>query len=52
VLVTGPSRRDAAQLVGRSDGFKSVILPAGVGALGELVDVEIARATMATLFAR
>ena len=52
VLATGPSRRDPAQLVGRSDGFKSVILPAGVGAIGGLVDVEIARATMATLFAR
>ncbi|HEY1813629.1 MAG TPA: tRNA (N6-isopentenyl adenosine(37)-C2)-methylthiotransferase MiaB [Kofleriaceae bacterium] len=52
VLVTGPSRRDPNQLVGRTDGFKSVILPTGVGAVGELVDVEIARATMATLFAR
>ncbi len=52
VLVTGPSKRDPAQLVGRTDGFKSVILPAGVGAVGELVDVTIERATMATLFAR
>jgi tRNA-2-methylthio-N6-dimethylallyladenosine synthase len=51
VLVTGSSKRDAAQLIGRTDGFKSVILPAGVGAVGELVDVEIKRATMATLFA-
>jgi tRNA-2-methylthio-N6-dimethylallyladenosine synthase len=52
VLVHGPSKRDARQLVGRTDGFKTVILPAGVGAIGELVDVEIERATMATLFAR
>ena len=52
VLVTGPSKRDPAQLVGRTDGFKSVILPAGIGAVGGLVDVTIARATMATLFAR
>ncbi|HEX4453924.1 MAG TPA: TRAM domain-containing protein, partial [Kofleriaceae bacterium] len=52
VLVTGPSKRDRAQLIGRTDGFKSVILPAGVGAIGELVDVEIGRATMATLFAK
>ena len=52
VLVHGPSKRDPAQLVGRTDGFKSVILPAGVGAIGGLVDVTIARATMATLFAR
>jgi tRNA-2-methylthio-N6-dimethylallyladenosine synthase len=51
VLVHGPSRRDPRELMGRTDGFKSVILPAGVGAIGELVDVTIARATMATLFA-
>ncbi|MEJ7602244.1 MAG: tRNA (N6-isopentenyl adenosine(37)-C2)-methylthiotransferase MiaB [Kofleriaceae bacterium] len=51
VLVHGPSKRDPAQLIGRTDGFKSVILPAGVGAIGELVDVTIGRATMATLFA-
>ena len=52
VLVHGPSKRDPRQLVGRTEGFKTVILPAGVGAIGELVDVEIERATMATLFAR
>ena len=52
VLVHGPSKRDPAQLVGRTDGFKSVILPAGVGSIGGLVDVTIERATMATLFAR
>ncbi len=51
VLVHGPSKRDPAQLMGRTDGFKTVILPPGVGAVGELVDVTIARATMATLFA-
>ncbi|MDQ3336501.1 MAG: tRNA (N6-isopentenyl adenosine(37)-C2)-methylthiotransferase MiaB [Myxococcota bacterium] len=51
VLVHGPSKRDVTQLVGRTDGFKSVILPSGVGAIGELVDVTITRATMATLFA-
>jgi tRNA-2-methylthio-N6-dimethylallyladenosine synthase len=52
VLVTGPSKRDSAQLIGRTDGFKTVILPAGVGSVGESVDVTIERATMATLFAR
>jgi len=52
VLVHGPSKRDPAQLMGRTDGFKTVILPAGIGAVGELVDVTIERATMATLFAR
>ena len=51
VLVHGPSKRDPAQLMGRTDGFKAVILPAGVGAVGALVDVTIERATMATLFA-
>jgi len=51
VLVHGPSKRDPAQLMGRTDGFKTVILPAGVGAVGELVDVTIGRATMATLIA-
>jgi tRNA-2-methylthio-N6-dimethylallyladenosine synthase len=51
VLVTGPSKRDPAQLIGRTDGFKSVILPAGIGEVGGVVDVEIKRATMATLFA-
>lgn len=51
VLVTGPSKRDPAQLIGRTDGFKTVILPAGVGAVGEFVDVTIGRANMATLFA-
>jgi tRNA-2-methylthio-N6-dimethylallyladenosine synthase len=51
VLVHGPSKRDPSQLMGRTDGYKTVILPSGVGAVGELVDVTIARATMATLFA-
>jgi tRNA-2-methylthio-N6-dimethylallyladenosine synthase len=52
VLVHGPSRRVATQMMGRTDGFKTVILPDGVGAPGELVDVVIERATMATLFGR
>jgi tRNA-2-methylthio-N6-dimethylallyladenosine synthase len=51
VLVHGPSKRDPAQLMGRTDGFKTVILPPGVGAIGALVDVTIERATMATLLA-
>jgi tRNA-2-methylthio-N6-dimethylallyladenosine synthase len=51
VLVHGPSKRDPAQLMGRTDGFKAVILPPGVGAVGALLDVTIERATMATLFA-
>lgn len=51
VLVHGRSKRDPEQMVGRTDGFKSVILPRGVGSMGEIVEVKIARATMATLFA-
>ncbi len=51
VLVHQASRRDPTQMVGRTDGFKSVILPSGVGQPGDLVDVTIARSTMATLFA-
>jgi tRNA-2-methylthio-N6-dimethylallyladenosine synthase len=51
VLVHGPSKRDPAQLMGRTDGFKTVILPAGLGEVGALVDVTIDRATMATLIA-
>jgi tRNA-2-methylthio-N6-dimethylallyladenosine synthase len=52
VLVHGPSRRNPAELMGRTDGFKTVILPAGIGEVGGFVDVTIERATMATLFAR
>ncbi|HUS33647.1 MAG TPA: radical SAM protein, partial [Kofleriaceae bacterium] len=52
VLVVGPSKRDPKQLIGRTDGFKTVILPTGVGEVGGFVDVTIERATMATLFAR
>ena len=38
--------------MGRTDGFKTVILPAGMGEIGGLMEVTIDRATMATLFAR
>ena len=50
VLVEKGSKRDAQQMMGRTDGWKTVILPRGVGAPGEMVDVRIVRATMATLF--
>jgi tRNA-2-methylthio-N6-dimethylallyladenosine synthase len=50
VLVEKPSKRDPQQMMGRTDGWKTVILPRGVGAPGEVVDVRIVRATMATLF--
>jgi tRNA-2-methylthio-N6-dimethylallyladenosine synthase len=51
VLVLGPSKRNPRQMMGRTDGFKSVILPEDLGRPGELVNVTITRATMATLFA-
>jgi tRNA-2-methylthio-N6-dimethylallyladenosine synthase len=50
VLIHGKSRRREDQLIGRTDGFKSVIVPAAGLSVGQLVDVRIERATMATLF--
>jgi len=51
VLIHGTSKRSKEQWMGRTDGFKTVILPTGVPAQpGDLVDVVIDRATMATLF--
>ena len=50
VLLTGASKRRGDELVGRTDGFKAVIVPCAGRAPGELVDVRIERATMATLF--
>jgi tRNA-2-methylthio-N6-dimethylallyladenosine synthase len=50
VLLHNRSKRRADQMVGRTDGFKSVIVPASCGGKGDLVDVRIERATMATLF--
>jgi tRNA-2-methylthio-N6-dimethylallyladenosine synthase len=50
VLVHHASRRNPDELMGRTDDFKTVILPTGVGAPGQLVDVVITRATQATLF--
>jgi tRNA-2-methylthio-N6-dimethylallyladenosine synthase len=51
VLVHSLSKRSDQQLVGRTDGFKSVILPKGELSPGDFTDVTIARSTMATLFA-
>jgi tRNA-2-methylthio-N6-dimethylallyladenosine synthase len=52
VLIHDRSKRRADQMVGRTEGFKSVILPGDAGQPGDLVEVEIERATMATLFGR
>jgi tRNA-2-methylthio-N6-dimethylallyladenosine synthase len=51
VLIEHPSKRAASELMGRTDAFRSVIVPARTGlGPGSLVDVTIARATPATLF--
>ena len=53
ILVEGPSKRSAHELVGRTDTFRPVIVPAGPGVeAGALVDVVIERSTPATLFGR
>jgi tRNA-2-methylthio-N6-dimethylallyladenosine synthase len=51
VLIHSRSRRSSDQVLGRTDGFKAVVLPASMGTPGDFVDVAITRATMATLFA-
>jgi tRNA-2-methylthio-N6-dimethylallyladenosine synthase len=51
ILIEHASKRDPNQLMGRTDTFRSVIVPAAPGlAPGTLVDVVITRATFATLF--
>ena len=51
ILIEQPSKRSADELMGRTDAFRTVIVPArpDIGP-GALVDVTIARATTATLF--
>jgi tRNA-2-methylthio-N6-dimethylallyladenosine synthase len=51
VLIEAPSRRSPDELLGRTDAFRSVIVPTQAGVLpGALVDVTIERANPATLF--
>jgi tRNA-2-methylthio-N6-dimethylallyladenosine synthase len=50
VLLEGPSKRSADEWMGRTDTNKTVIIPGGAHAAGDLVDVEIVSATSATLF--
>jgi len=52
VLVEGPSKRSDAEWMARTGGFKTVVVPRGELAAGDLVEVEILRATTATLFGR
>jgi tRNA-2-methylthio-N6-dimethylallyladenosine synthase len=51
ILLEHPSKRDPNQLMGRTDAFRSVIVPRGEGLTpGALVEVTITGATTATLF--
>jgi len=50
VLLHGVARRGGDQLIGRTDGFRAVLVPRGELAIGDFVDVAIERATSATLF--
>jgi tRNA-2-methylthio-N6-dimethylallyladenosine synthase len=51
ILIEHASKRDPDQMMGRTDTFRSVIVPAAPGmAPGAMVDVVITRATTATLF--
>jgi tRNA-2-methylthio-N6-dimethylallyladenosine synthase len=51
ILIEHPSKRAAHELMGRTDGFRPVIVPAAPGlAPGDVVDVTITRATRMTLF--
>jgi tRNA-2-methylthio-N6-dimethylallyladenosine synthase len=52
VLLHKESRRDTAQLIGRTDGFRAVVVDRGAHRPGDLVDVRIERSTSATLFGR
>jgi tRNA-2-methylthio-N6-dimethylallyladenosine synthase len=51
VLIEHASKRSADELMGRTDAFRSLLVPAAPGiAPGDLVDVTVVRATFATLF--
>jgi tRNA-2-methylthio-N6-dimethylallyladenosine synthase len=51
VLLEHVSKRSPSELLGRTEGYRAVIVPAGPGVeAGALVDVRIDRATPATLF--
>ena len=53
ILIEQRSKRSADELMGRTDAFRVVIVPAAPGlAPGDLVDVTITRATFATLFGK
>jgi tRNA-2-methylthio-N6-dimethylallyladenosine synthase len=50
VMLHKPSKRDAEQLVGRTDHFRAVIVARGPHRPGDVIQVKIERSTSATLF--
>jgi len=53
VLIEHVSKRSASEMFARTDGYRAVVVPVVPGVVpGALVDVEIERATPATLFGR
>jgi tRNA-2-methylthio-N6-dimethylallyladenosine synthase len=50
VLVEGPSRKSAQELVGRTNANRTLIFPRGGEWPGEYVDIHVTRANSATLF--
>jgi tRNA-2-methylthio-N6-dimethylallyladenosine synthase len=52
VLLHKESRRGAAQLIGRTDNFRAVIVDRAEHQPGDLVQVAVERSTQATLFGR
>ena len=52
VLVEGPSRKDPAELTGKTENMKSVNFPGPPGMIGRFVDVVITEALSNSLRAR
>jgi len=52
VILEGPSRKSAADLLGRDDGNHGVVIPRGTLHPGDLVAVEILGASAHTLLGR
>ena len=50
VLLEGPARKGEGMYVGRTRGHRKVIVPASPRLVGQLVQVQITRATTSTLF--
>ena len=51
VLVEGPSKRDPACVRGKTDDFKTVVLPGGQADVGAVRSARIVRASSHTLIA-